>query len=405
MSRITLKAQDPVYGGYVLHRSENEGITFIKGALPGELVEVTVEEKKRDYSVASVLEVIEPSAHRIEPACEYFEVCGGCHLQFAAYPRQIEMKNHVLLDCMKRLGGIDVYLEPPIYGKPFGYRRRGQFKVSKQGAVGFFKEGTREIVVVDSCPIMSAGINSALKAMKEVDLGGMREIHLTDDGQNVIALVKGIPFDAAIADLLMEVGLSGVAFSDGAYRGEGPAYSVFGLNDLQYTVSPWSFLQSNWDLNRKMVEQLVSEIGAVEDHRLLDLYAGAGNFSLQLAIEARQTVGVEENQNSINDGQRNVAQNRITGYKFIKGTAEDAKLKGDFDVLILDPPRAGLSRDALERVSEMVPPRLAYVSCNPSTMARDLKSLTEKYALDSMHMVDMFPHTYHIECLAILTKK
>lgn len=402
---MTLKAQEPVYGGYVLHRSENEGITFIKGALPGELVEVKVEEKKRDYSVASVLEVVEPSAHRIEPACAYFDECGGCQLQFVSYPRQIEMKNHVLLDCLRRLGGIEAYLEPPLYGEQFGYRRRGQFKVSRQGDLGFFREGTREIVTVDACPIMSPGINSALKDLRDVELAGVREIHLTDDGQGVMALIKGLAFDGTLTDSLMEAGLSGVAFEDGSYRGEGPAYSVFDLNGLTYSVSPWSFLQSNWNLNQRMVEQLVIEIGAMGDHRLLDFYAGGGNFSLQLAIEARQTVGVEENPNSINDGQRNAAQNRITGYKLIKGTAENAKLKGDFDVLILDPPRAGLSREALERVSEMVPPRMAYVSCNPSTMARDLKALTEKYALDSMHMVDMFPHTYHVECLAILTKK
>ena len=154
-----------------------------------------------------------------------------------------------------------------------------------------------------------------------------------------------------------------------------------------------------------MVKQLADEIGDVKDKRLLDLYAGAGNFSIPLAIEARETVAVEENPASIADGKRNASANRITGYRFVPGTAEDAKLKGEFDVLIIDPPRSGLSKTALARVMDMAPPRLAYISCNPSTMARDLKALVEKYAVDSIRVADMFPQTYHVECMGILTKK
>ena len=404
MSSITLKAQEPVYGGYVLHRSDKEGITFIKGALPGELVEVSIDEKKRDYSVGTVVEVVEPSPHRIEPPCGYFGLCGGCHLQFAAYPRQVEMKNNVVLDCLRRLGGIETLLEPPLYAEPFGYRRRGQFKVAKDGAIGFYKESTHEVVAVDSCPLMSGPINSALKSLRGLNMEGVREVHLTD-GEGVMALIKGIPFDEGLADAAMEAGLSGVAFDDGTYRGEGPGYTLLDLDGLKYSVSPWSFLQSNWELNRKMVAQLVEEIGEMADHRLLDLYAGAGNFSLPLAIDARETVAVEANESAIADGNRNAASNRITGYKYVTGTAETAKLKGGFDVLIVDPPRAGLSKDALQRVVDISAPRLAYISCNPSTLARDLKTLSETYAIDSIRVADMFPQTYHVESMTIMTKK
>jgi len=405
MSSKVLKAQEPVYGGYVLHRSEQEGITFIKGALPGEVVDVSIDEKKRDYSVASVLEVVEPSPHRIEPSCRYFGECGGCHLQFVAYPRQVEMKNHVVMDCLRRLGGIETSLELPLYGESFGYRRRGQFKVSRDGIIGFYRENTRDIVAIDECPLMAPPINSSLASLGTLDLDGVREIHLTTGDYGVLALLKGLPFDEELADAIMEAGIAGVAFDDGTYRGEGPGYSMFDLNGLKYSVSPWSFLQSNWELNRKMVAQLVEEIGAVSDHRLLDLYSGAGNFSIPLAIEARETVAVEENESSIADGKRNAAANRITGYKFMTGTAENVKIKGEFDVLIIDPPRAGLSKVALERVVGLSAPRLAYISCNPSTLARDLKTLTETYVIDSIRVADMFPHTYHVESMAIMTKK
>lgn len=404
MSQNLLKAQEPVYGGYVLHRAEGESITFIKGAVPGELVEVSIQEKKRDYSVGTVVEVVEPSPYRREPACEYFGSCGGCQLQFITYPRQVELKDQVVRDCLKRLGGIEIALEHQLFGEPFGYRRRGQFKVSREGSIGLFKEGTREIVPVTTCPLMTGPINEVLGSMRGVKLDGVREIHLTH-GDGVVALIKGIPFSETIADELMDAGLEGVAFEDGTYRGTGPSYVLFDLNGLKYSVSPWSFLQSNWDLNRRMVEQLVEDIGSLQDRRLLDMYAGAGNFSIPLAMEARQTVAVEENSHAITDGQRNAAQNRISGYTFIKGTAEAAKLKGEFDVLVLDPPRPGLSKPAMERVLALAAPRVAYISCNPSTLARDLKIMSEMYVLDSVQVADMFPNTYHIECLALLTIK
>ena len=404
MTNLQLKAQEPVYGGYVLHRSEEDGITFIKGAIPGELVEVEIDSKKRDYRTATVVEVLEPSPNRIEPACQYFGECGGCHLQFIKYPMQVEMKDNVVLDCLRRLGGLDVNLDPPLYGEPFGYRRRGQFKVSRQGAVGFFSEGTRDVVEIESCPLVTNEINEALKSVRNCNLDGVREIHLTH-GESVMALVKGAEFSESLTDELMEAGITGIAFQDGSYRGEGVNYTTFDLNGLKYTASPWSFIQSNWQMNRKMVERLAEEVGQLADMRLLDLYAGAGNFSLPLAIDAKETVAVEENKHAIEDGKRNANINRITGYRYAKGTAEMAKLKGEFDLFILDPPRTGLSKTAIERVSQIQPPRIAYVSCNPSTLGRDMRRLSDFYTVDTVQVADMFPNTYHVECILMMTKK
>ena len=402
---MVLKAQGPVYGGYVLHRSEKEGITFIKGAIPGETVEVAVEVKKRDYSVARVMEVVEPSSNRMEPTCQYFGECGGCHLQYVTYPRQVEMKNHVLLDCLRRLGGIEeVHLDPPLYGEPFGYRKRGQFKVSREGKIGLFREATREVVEIESCPLMSDGVNAALKSVRNVGAGDAREVHITE-GDSTIILLKGIDYNEDLADALMDDGIDGVAFDNGSYRGSGPSYISYDLNGLDYSVSPWSFIQSNWDMNCRMVAHLVNEAGSMNDMTVLDLYAGAGNFSLPLAVDAKKVVAVEENPRAMDDAKRNASRNRITGYKCIRGTAETANVKGQFDLVLLDPPRPGLSRDAMRRVLNLEPHRIAYVSCNPSTLARDMKVLSEVYAIDSIGIVDMFPNTYHLECISFMTKK
>lgn len=395
-----LRADVPVYGGYVLSR--DEGVVFIKGAIPGELVEVSVREKKKDYSIAHVTEIIESSPFRVSPHCRYFGDCGGCQLQFASYEKQVEMKNEVLADCLRRIGRVEITLSPALTGRDFNYRHRGQFKVFQEGKVGFYREGTRDIVDIEECPLMTGGINDILKKVRASALVAIREIHITL-GDSLIAYVIGRGFDEVLAGEFIAMGFSGVAFEDGSHRGSG--HVGFDLLGLPYTVSPWSFLQSNWALNIKVAEMIVEEAKLLEGKRVLDLYAGAGNFSLPLSPHALEVVAVEENPHAIKDGQRNLSLGGIKNMKFVKGTAEAAKVGGAFDVLIIDPPRPGLAKEALRRVLEMAPKRIIYVSCNPATFSRDLKGLCEKYSLQSVRLVDLFPNTYHIESVAFLTAK
>ncbi len=397
---MVLKAGDAVYGGYVLARED--GVVFIRGALPGEVVEVSVSEKKRDYSVASVTGIIEQSSFRVEPPCRYFGDCGGCRLQFAAYEKQVSMKNRVLADCLKRIGGIELEPSQPLLGRDFNYRHRAQFKVSREGRAGFYREGTREVVPITECLLMAEEINGALKQLRRTELSGIREIHVTL-GSSLTALIKGKGFDEKLAERLVGLGFSCVAFEDGDYRGKG--HTSFGLDGLEYTVSPWSFFQSNWELNTQVVRLITGTLTPLDGKRVLDLYAGGGNFSLTLAAAGAEVVAVEENPYSIKDGERNLSLNEMHKFKFARGQAETARLKGDFDIVILDPPRPGLARAAMERVLNMQPEKIVYVSCDPSTFARDLKKLSEKYDLDSVRMIDLFPHTYHVESLAFLTRR
>jgi 23S rRNA (uracil1939-C5)-methyltransferase len=395
-----LRAGDAVYGGYVI--SKDGEVVFIKGAIPGEVIEVSVKEKKRDYSIADVIEVVEPSESRVEPRCRYFGECGGCNLQFVSYDRQVQMKSSVLMDCMKRIGEMEVDLAPAIFGPDFNYRRRAQFKVSKEGMVGFYRQGTRDVVSISECPLMTGEINSTLRGIKGLELSGTKEIHVTH-GDALLALVVGREFDEELAEsLITEAGFAGVAFSDGSYRGSG--HVGLDLDGLTYTVSPWSFFQSNWELNKRVVRLITEGLQSLEGKRILDMYAGAGNFSLPLSPIASEIVAVEDNVHTIKDGQRNSSVNKIKKVKFIRGRAESVKLHGAFDIVVLDPPRPGLTKAAMERVLEIAPEKIIYVSCNPSTFARDLKKLKENYSVDSIRMIDLFPNTYHVESVAFLTK-
>jgi 23S rRNA (uracil1939-C5)-methyltransferase len=398
MTRV-LRAEDAVYGGYVISRAD--GVVFIKGAIPGEAVEVTVTEKKRDYTVAEVTGIVEPSDHRVDAPCPHFGDCGGCQLQFVAYPMQVEMKNDVLRDCLRRIGGMEPELDPPLAGPPFGYRRRAQFKVSRDGELGFFREGTRQVVPIDSCPLMTNEINSALARIQDLPLDDVREVHLTH-GDALMALVKGRDFDESLAEAFIQAGMATVAFQDESHRGEG--FVTLPLGDLSYTVSPWTFLQANWDLSVALAELVAGEAAPAEDHRVVDFYAGAGHFSLSLAGRSAGVVAVEENPHAIKDGKRNVSLNKVKGFTYARGTAETARMEGPFHTAIIDPPRPGLSNHAMDRVLQLAPERIVYVSCNPSTLARDLRKLVEHYALDSIRMADLFPNSYHVEAVAVLTR-
>jgi 23S rRNA (uracil1939-C5)-methyltransferase len=396
-----LKSLTPAYGGYSIARDEK--VILIRGAIPGEVVEVEIEERKRDYSVARVVQVVEPSEHRVDPPCRVFGRCGGCQLQFISYEKQLRMKEEILADSLARIGKIELPLSETLSDAHWNYRQRAQFKVSKTGEIGFFREASRDVVAFDECPLMCREINAVLSKIKEKDLArNLSDIHIAA-GETPVALLKGKDFDTTLFDAFVEAGLSGIAYNDSvAYGG---AYTGFDLNGLRYTVSPWTFFQAHWVLNRKVAGLVVDQLMPLEGSSILDLYAGAGNFSLPLASLSGELIAVEENRYAVEDGRRNIELNGINNCRIIKSPAEKYRLHKKFDVILLDPPRPGLTADVAGKIMENPAGRIVYISCNPATLARDLKKLKEKYEIGSVRLIDFFPNTYHIEAIAFLTLK
>lgn len=396
-----LKAQTPAYGGYTIARDEK--VIFIKGAIPGEVVEVEFAEKKRDYSVAQARAVLEPSEYRIDPKCPVFGMCGGCQLQFVAYEKQVSMKDEILLDACKRLGGFDIDLAPALTGDKWHYRVRAQFKVSKDGEIGFFRSSSRDVVVFETCPLMVRNINILLQQLKEQDIArNLTEVHITA-GDVSMALLKGRDYDTRFFEKFHTIGFSGLRYNESVSSGE--LFSRLHLGDLTYTVSPMTFLQSHWDLNAQLVNLIVHGMMPLEGKRILDLYAGAGNLSLKTAVHADEVIAIEENPFAIEDGKRNCSLNKIRNCRFVQSSAEKFRIKKRFDSIILDPPRPGLTSTVLAKILDNPSDIIVYLSCNPATLARDLKKLREKYDICSMRQVDLFPHTFHIESVVFLKLK
>lgn len=397
MSEI-LKSLAPAYGGYSIAR--NGKVIFIRGAIPGEVVEVDIVEKKRDYSVASVVNVLEPSEDRVKPACPVFGTCGGCQLQFVSYERQLAMKGEILLDSLSRLGGIEIKPGEVFFDGQWNYRHRAQFKVSRQGVVGFFRESTRDVVGFDECPLLVQEINEVFSKIKDtVPVENLREIHISA-GDALTVLLRGDEHDSEACVKVLETGVSGVAFNDDHAAGQD--YIILDIGGLKYSVSPWTFFQAHWSLNRRVVDFVANTLQPLEGERILDLYAGAGNFSLPLAAEAGEIIAVEENRHAVEDAARNLQINNIKNCRIVRSSAEKYKFTGKFDVIILDPPRPGLTSEVAKKVLDHGASRIVYVSCNPATLARDLKKMKDKYEVESVHQIDFFPNTFHIEAAAFL---
>ena len=410
MSTTTLKIERLAYGGVAIGR-HNGKVVMIKGAvLPGETVEADIDNEKSDYFTASAKKIIESSPDRIEPACKYFGLCGGCNYQHVPYSLQVQLKEEILRDSLKRLAKTEVELSAPVVNdNPWNYRLRGKFKVSGK-KIGFYRENSREVIDIESCPLMAGEINEYLQKARLLTGGpGVREIHITG-GENPMVLIN-VPARTTInkkdcghfAMRFLNSGFSGFCIEAGnkiVFR-YGSSYSTLDLGGLKYTVSPEGFFQSHWKLNLSLVDIIKSSLQPLKDKKILDLYAGAGNFSLPLAKDAR-VIAVEENRAAIKDGTRNLKINKIRNCKFIRSTSENFQAKDHIDIVILDPPRPGLAKRAMSNVLSLSPERIVYISCNPATFARDLKILLSKYEVESLRMIDFFPQTYHIEVLAFL---
>ena len=243
-------------------------------------------------------------------------------------------------------------------------------------------------------------LNLIVRELNNRKLSGIKEIHISC-GDTANALIKSRLAAEDIEEIMSGVGFSGIAFETGESTGRD--YIRLDLNGLQYTVTPWSFFQAHWNLNRKVVELIVNELQPLENMRVLDLYAGAGNFSLPLAAYASQVVAVEESRYAADDGQRNVKLNNIKNCRFINSSAEKYRIHEKFDIVLLDPPRPGLHPDVARKVLDASPGKVVYISCNPATLARDLKKFSERYNVDSLRMIDFFPNTYHVEALAFMS--
>lgn len=471
---------------------------FVKGALPGEIVRVGIMKTKKNYGYARLIEIIQPSPDRVEPTCPVARKCGGCQLQHCSYERQLLWKQEKILNCLWRIGGLDVRLPEaivptqdskfegevqkkssvldgscrqgnglrqgngtedtvvmePILGmeQPYHYRNKAQFPVGydKNGKLvaGFYAGHTHQVIPHTDCliqhPCNREILDTVLTFMEQYQISAYQENTHTGlvrhimirvgkaTGQVMICLVingASIPHSAELVQALLECQSSLQIISICLNRNEDKTNRILGDNviplygldyiedcigKIRYRISPLSFYQVNPDQTRRLYETALEYADLQGGETVWDLYCGIGTISLFLSQKAEKVYGVEIVPQAVENAKENASLNQISNAEFFVGAAENVvphlfKTSGGSlhaDVVVLDPPRKGCEEKLLETVVQMEPEKIVYVSCDPATLARDLKYLCGRgYVLKRVRGCDMFGMSYHVESCVKLCRK
>ena len=362
---------------------------FVFGGIPGETVAAEVVAIRRKYIAAQIVSVIQATPDRVDPPCSYFGQCTGCQWQHLSYQAQLDAKTAIVDDALRRVGN---FHQPPVLDaipspKPLGYRNHARFNIWRStGGLGFTHRERRRFVRVDRCLLMNDRTNELLE-------------QLQDRCAETSAL--SIRASDATGDYLVQPTLKNpdVPIPTGQKR-----YRE-AVNGREFQVASPSFFQVNVEQAGKLAELAIDALGLSGNETVIDAYAGVGAFSALLAPHAARVIGIEESTAAVADAEENVAD--LPNVEFITGKVEDVlpSLAVVPDAVILDPSRTGCQANVLETLLDLMPPRIAYVSCNPQTLARDLAVLARRYRTESVQPVDMFPQTHHVECLASLSLK
>ncbi len=415
-----------VHGGSGLARLGTGQAIFVPRVLPGERVIVSIRRKRKGVLEAELVKVITPSPDRIAPPCDGEKQCTGATWPHIAYPAQLRYKLEILLDTLRRIGGIEPARPLPVIPSPRKdhYRLRTQFTVRlKDGRqqIGFFRQGSYELIEVENAFLIHPIIDKTLSAIRSLadQLPSLSEIHINASSSEEVHLLFFSERDAYPAMDPFFSNLVNIAPAVIGITGFSNRKKVFTLGRNQLSLemegmtlraTEGNFFQVNWEQNGNMVKTVLDFTALTGSETVLDLYCGIGNFTLPLAKRAHRVIGIESGFSAIENAKENAELNRISNVEFIaddlqKGLKTLIQRKMRAEVIVLDPPRAGATLKTLERVLAFVPQKIVYISCNPSTLARDLKFFhLFGFRLDRLQPVDMFPYTYHIECVAEMVR-
>ena len=426
-----------------------EGFTvFVDGGLVKDKIKVKITKSKKNYAVGDIVEIIEPSPYRVERKCsKELKDCGGCQIQELDYQEQLNIKTNEVKQVISRIGKLDDVVVHPALGmeEPFRYRNKAQFPIQKvdgSPVIGFYKKKSHDIIPTDQCIIQHDVNDKIIKIIKtyiraykvsiydeKTHTGVLRhlvtKVGFTSKEVMVVLVANGrkLPYLNELASVLKEniPGFKTLVVNVNREKtnvilgnenrviyGDGKINDNIG--DLVFEISPLSFFQVNPVQTEVLYNKALEYAALGENDTVFDIYCGIGTISLFLAQRAKKVYGIEIVEEAIKDAKRNAEINNLDNVEFYVGKAEDVvpkmyKQGKRANVVVVDPPRKGCDEKVLDTIVSMQPDRVVYVSCNPSTLARDLAYLNEKgYKSLEVQPVDMFPHSVHIENVALIVK-
>ena len=373
--------------GFGLAFAENLTV-FVALAVSGDKLRVRINQLKGKTAFAEIVEIIKPSAQRIEPMCAYFGRCGGCDFQQMDYETQLEAKVAILRDCLSRIGKIDFKAIPIIPSpKPYEYRARAAWHIdTRRKKIGYFQRNSHTIIDVENCPILNPELQETLTDLRreiewESYWAHIVEIEAANSGEDVSI------YSNELVEQVEEIS--------------------FLANGNRYFYNASSFFQGNPFLIESLIETATKDATGTT---ALDLYCGVGLFTLPLAEKFAKVIGVEGNEQAVDFARKNIEQARIEHARIFAENVSDwlsdnVKDLQAIDFVLLDPPRAGTEKETIENLLKIKPKEISYVSCEPATLARDLRILSESYSIESIVALDLFPQTHHVETVVRLKQK
>lgn len=380
----------------------NNKIIFIPKTVPGDIVDVEIVLEKKNYLEGRLVEVITPSKLRQKPICPYFNECGGCDLMHISLSESLEYKLNKVNDILKR-NKIDYEVTKIIKSEcPYNYRDKVTFKIV-DGKIGFFQTDTHKLVEINYCYLCKDAINNVIKDIHTLNIKNGEVIIRCNYNDELLLSLNTLDKIDNIDTLINEHKIVGIVNNDKCIYGED--YFIDKINEHLFKVSYNSFFQ----VNPYICSELFKLIEKYTDksNNVLDLYCGVGTLSIVASVNAKYVLGVEINSNAIIDANLNKTLNKRNNVDFICEDTKNIlnKITSDFDTIILDPPRSGVVQKVLNKIMKVNPDKIIYVSCDPNTLARDLKLLEEKYKISNFKLLDMFPETEHNESIVVLEKK
>jgi 23S rRNA (uracil1939-C5)-methyltransferase len=428
-----LRIDDLTLDGQGVGRRDGKAC-FVPGALPGERVRVVQVGRKRNYDVARLEAVLEPASERVEPPCAWYGVCGGCRLMHADIGLQRRLKEQNLFEALARIGRVSPEERlAPLIGDTLGYRRAARLGVkyvAKKGGtlVGFRERAGRYLADMWDCPVLHPALGGRIRGLRAlVDALDARDsipqIEAVVDDSGTVALVfrhlqplsesdeRRLAEFADVEDVQVHLqpgGPDSVHHHSGPRTGLSYGHPAF---DVKVAFGPLDFIQVHAGINREMVRHAVNLLAPEAGARVLDLFCGLGNFTLPLARRAGEVVGVEGDARMLERARANAEAQGIRNTRYLCANLDEESLgnrswlREPFDRVLLDPPRTGAAA-VVEALGPVAIPRLLYVSCNPATLARDAERLVHHYGyrLQAAGIMDMFPHTAHVESIALFTR-
>jgi len=408
-----------IYGGEAMGRLDDGRAVFVPFGLPGEKVHVRLVQEKKNFARGEIVEILETSPDRIQAKCKHFfsprplgegtgvRACGGCHYQHLSYEKQLQAKTEILIDQLKRIGKIE---NPPVQKmvaspNPWNYRNYVQFSLNTNGKLGFQAPNSNVVIPIFECHLPEASINELWPQLEfepetNIDRVSLRA-GMDDDLMLVLESESPDP-----PELEIEAGISiAHVYDENTVVVAGSDHVIMNVLGRSFKVSAASFFQVNTLMAGKMVEHLLAKLPVDRSTILLDVYCGVGLFSAFFASKCKTVIGVESSESSCDDFTVNLDE--FDNVELYEGTAEVVvpHLEAKPDIVLVDPPRAGLDKTVVDGIVKLNPGLIAYVSCDPSTLARDTARLINGgYKLKEVTPFDLFPQTYHIESISIFER-